>query len=203
MHFADRSKHIFYDRLPTCRPLLLALLLICLSGCAPSGGVLGGGSWQSGGLTHQHIRVLAVDTNNVQNVYAGDEQGSVFASSDAGQHWVQHSTGLVLPNTIHALSFDATGKKLYVASNAGIFMSIDAAKHWSSVGNRGRGLPADSYTALAFDLHTPHTIYAGSAHHNVFVSADDGHTWRPILQGLPVDASINNLTFDSDNHQLW
>src|SRR5436309_8602570 len=94
--------------------LFLFFIILSFPACSSNGGIVGGGSWQSSGLSHQHVRVLAVDTNNAQNVYVGDEQGPIFASSDGGQHWMQRSTGLPLSNAIHALSFDATSKKLYV-----------------------------------------------------------------------------------------
>ncbi|TMC88847.1 MAG: hypothetical protein E6J10_02290, partial [Chloroflexi bacterium] len=102
-------------------------------------------------LTHQHIRTLAVDTNNPQAIYAGDAQGKIFASADGGLHWTERSAGLPLSSSINALSFDATGKKLYAASANGLFMSTDAAQHWSPVGKNQAQFPLDTYTALAFD----------------------------------------------------
>src|SRR5215472_4003388 len=74
--------------------LVLLSLQVCLTACAPGTGIFAGGSWQSAGLQKQHIRTLAVDPNNLQNIYAGDAQNGVFASTDAGMHWSQRSTGL-------------------------------------------------------------------------------------------------------------
>ena len=93
------------------RWLLLLLLMICLAACAQGSGIFAAGVWQSGGLQHQHIRALAVDPNNPQNIYAGDAQDGLFVSADAGIHWTQHSTGLHLPTTIRALGFDARGAR--------------------------------------------------------------------------------------------
>lgn len=182
--------------------LLLVICLIGLSACTPDAGIFAGGTWQSDGLVHQHIRTLTVDTNNPQNVYAGDEQGQVFASTDGGQHWSNQSTGLPLPSAIHALSFDATGKKLYAATDNGLFVSVDAAQHWGAVQVNGKGLPASVFTALAFDLNAPQTIYV-AAQHGVIVSTNAGSTWTSIANGIPTDATINGLTFDTDHHQLW
>src|SRR5216684_6772784 len=89
--------------------LLLVVVTLCLSACTPTSGIFANGSWQSSGLVHQHIRVLMVDPNNLQALYAGDAQGKVFASTDGGQHWTEHSTGLPGVNVIHALSFDDAG----------------------------------------------------------------------------------------------
>ncbi|MFL5625312.1 MAG: WD40/YVTN/BNR-like repeat-containing protein, partial [Ktedonobacteraceae bacterium] len=145
--------------------LLLFVVLITLSACSADAGVFAGGSWQSSGLVHQHIRTLAVDSNNPQNLYAGDKEGKVFASSDGGLHWAERSAGLPgadalhsAPEAINALLFDATGKKLYAATSGGLFVTTDAAQHWSNVG--ASGVTNRSYVALAFDLNAPHTIYA-------------------------------------------
>ncbi len=186
-------------------PSILLLLSLVLSACAPGTGILGGGNWQLSGLQHQHIRAFDVDFKNAQILYAGDAQNGVFVTTDGGQHWVSRSVGLPLPDTLHALSFDATGKKLYIATGKGIFVSADAAQHWNpvGVGTTRAALPVDSYTAFAFDATAPHTIYAGTTHHGVLVSTNDGDTWSAANNGLPAAAVINGLVFDSDHHQLW
>src|SRR5437588_3816810 len=181
--------------------VLVAILLVGLSACTFSSGILAGGSWQLSTLTRQHIRTLAVDTNNSQIIYAGDAQGKIFASTDGGLHWTERSAGLPLPSSINAISFDATGKKLYAATANGLFVSTDAAQHWSAVGKSR--LPSDNYSALTFDLNAPHTIYLGTEHHAVVVSTNNGNTWTTLTRGFPAGAAINGLTFDTDNHQLW
>ena len=180
--------------------LLSALipLLFLLVACAPGVGIFSSGAWQSGGLQHQHIRALAVDPNNLQNIYAGDTQNGVFVSTDGGAHWSQRSAGLPAA-AIHALAFDDPGKKLYAATDAGVYVSADAAQHWSAV----PGLPPDGYTAIAFDLKAAQTIYVGTMHHGVLTSTNGGASWSPAQAGLPANATINSLAFDSTTHQLW
>lgn len=179
--------------------VLLMSLLLCLSACAPGTGIFAGGTWQPGGLQNRHIRALAVDPNNPLDIYAGDARDGVFLSTDGGMHWGQHSLGLSLPTAIHALVFDDPGKKLYAATDAGLFASADAAQHWIAIS----GPPADSYTALAFDLNAPHTIYAAGVHHGVFVSTNDGSSWSTANGGLSAGIIINGLAFDANQHQLW
>ncbi len=181
------------------RWLLLFPLLVSLAACAPGAGIFASGTWQAGALQHQQIRTLAVDPNNPQNIYAGDVQDGVFVSSDAGIHWSQRNTGLPLPAAIHALAFDDPGKKLYAATDAGVFVSADAAQHWMAIG----GLPAGSYTSLAFDLKAPHTIYTATEHRGIFVSTNDGSSWKAGNGDLPVGITISSLAYDSDQHQLW
>src|SRR5215471_14622413 len=198
----QRSQHPMSIRVPFSLSMLL-LLSLGLSACAPGTGIFGGGNWQLSGLQHQHIRAFDVDFKNSQLLYAGDAQNGVFVTTDGAQHWVSRSLGLPLPDTLYALSFDATGKKIYLAPAKGIFASADAAQHWNTVGTARAALPADSYTALAFDTTAPHTIYAGTARHGVLASTNDGDIWSPASNGLPAAAVINGLIFDSDHHQLW
>ena len=183
--------------------LLLLPLMLLLSACGPSVGIFAGGTWQASGLQNQNIRTLAVDPNHLRDLYAGDAQNGVFVSTNAGQNWVQKSTGLPLPTGIHALAFDDPGKRLYATTDAGLFVSADAGQHWNSVSTPKSGLPTDSYTAIAFDLNTAAIIYVGTAHHGVLKSVNNGVSWSDASTGLPTGDTINDLIYDSDAHQLW
>lgn len=179
--------------------LVLLTLLFGLSACASNGGLFGGGSWQSGGLQNQHLQVLAVDPNHLQDIYAGDTQNGVFASTDAGLNWKQSNAGLPLPVDVKALSFNPSGKKLYAATSAGLFASSDAAQSWSSVAN----IPADTYTALTFDVNSPHVVYAATAHSGVLKSADDGASWTRLSNSGLSTGAIISLLYDPNQKQLW
>ena len=179
-------------------PLLL-LVALGLTACAPQSGIFSSSAWQSSGLSRQHIRVLAVDPNNPQNMYAGDTSDGVFASSDGGQRWTKRSVGLPATTAIHDLAFDDPGKKLYAATGNGLYVSADGGQLWSTVND----LPPDDYTSLAFDLKVASIIYIGTAHHGVLVSRDGGDSWSIFNGSLPAGAAINNLTLDSEAHQLW
>ncbi len=185
-------------RKTSLKVVLLSAVLLCLSACTPTSGIFAGGSWQSRGLPHQRIRALTVDYNNPQIIYAAGALGKNFTSSDGGQHWVDRSFGLPTGSSINVLSFDSTGKKLYAATDAGIFMSTDAAHHWIAIEKAEA-----PYTALAFNFREPHTIYAGTAFHGVLRSSDDGNTWFSANTGLLPGITINALTFDTENQQLW
>lgn len=193
----------FKPSIRNSRILLLLPLLVLLSACGPTVGIFAGGTWQTSGLQNQNIRALAVNPNNLQEIYVGDAQNGVFVSTNAGQNWVQRSIGLPLPTGIHALAFDNAGKKLYAATDAGLFVSAVGAQHWSSVGSASTALPTDSYTTIAFDLHTASIIYVGTAHHGVLKSENSGTTWADASTGLPTGDAINDLIYDSNTHQLW
>jgi ligand-binding sensor domain-containing protein len=178
--------------------LSLSFLLVLVSACASGTSFFSSGSWQSGGLTHEHIHTLAIDPNNLQNIYAGDTQNGVFASTDGGLHWMQKSAGLPQGSAVNALAFDTTGKKLYAATDSGFFVTTNGGQAWSALPN----LPTGAFTALAFDPSSSQTIFAGTQQHGVFISHDGGASWSPINTTLP-DTPINGLTYDSSTHQLW
>ncbi|QBD77724.1 hypothetical protein EPA93_17690 [Ktedonosporobacter rubrisoli] len=182
--------------------ILLCLLLTTLSSCGPSTGIFATGNWQDSGL-HQHIRALAVDPNNPGTLYAADTQGHIFYSTDAAQHWNERSTGLSLPNPVHALALDIPGKKLYAATAQGLFVSTDAAQHWNSVLTPTAGLPPDSYTALAFNGNAPDIFYTATAGHGIFISTNGGSSWTSASNGLPQGSAITSLSFAPDTNQLW
>ncbi len=177
----------------------LLLLALLFSACAPNAGLLGGGTWQYVGLA-QPILALTVDTNNPQHLYAGSITQGVYVSTDGGQHWSQQNIGLPLHAAIHALSFDIPDKKLYAATSQGLFVSTNAAQQWHLV---SASLPADSYTALAFDVNASPDIYVGTAQKGVWMSQDGGTDWTQRSSGLPSHAVIESLALDPISHLLW
>lgn len=199
-----KDRPIAVSSLPGQALIFFCLLVALLAACAPGSGLLGGGGdWQSGGLQHQRIRVLAVDPTNAQNIYAGDAQGAIFASTDAGQRWTQRSTGLPLPNPLHSLSLDIPGKKIYAATDKGLFVSTDAARHWNALATQATGLPVDSFTSLLFDPAATSVVYAGTSHQGVFLSRNNGNSWQSVSTGLPTGAAVNDLALDPSLRQLW
>ncbi len=179
--------------------LALLVLLCLLSGCGNTGILSSGGNWQASGLRGQHIQALAADPGHLTHIYAGDADGSVFASTDTGTTWHRSDSGLPISTSISALSFDTTGQKLYAATSKGLFVSSDQAHTWQAVA----GIPDAAYTALAFDINTPKDIYVSTAQAGVWKSLDGGVTWISIDRGLPANQVITSLLYDPNLKQLW
>jgi photosystem II stability/assembly factor-like uncharacterized protein len=175
-------------------PLLLLLFAFLFSSCS-----LSHNSWQAGTLTQQHIHALAVDGKNAQIIYAGDVDGHIFVSTDAGLHWNERSSLSLSSSTLLSLASDPSSAKLFAATSAGLFVSTDEAHSWNAIAPSR--LPDDTYTAPAF-TNAP-LIYTGTAHHGVYVSDDDGNTWRASSRGLPGSVAISMVSIDTLQHRLW
>ncbi|GHO82870.1 WD40/YVTN/BNR-like repeat-containing protein [Dictyobacter formicarum] len=181
---------------------LCLVLLLILAACGTGSGILNaGGSWQPGGISGYRFRSLATDPNNPQKIFAGSEQGAIFVSADSGVHWVRTKSDITHLAAINTLSFDKAGKQLYAASDSGLWSSTNGGQSWNAIASQT--LPADKYTALAFDMKAANHVYVGTARHGIFMSADAGNTWATISKTLPSNVVVNGLTYDSDQHQLW
>jgi photosystem II stability/assembly factor-like uncharacterized protein len=183
--------------------LLPALLLILLLSACTDGGALGGGAWQLSNLQKHAVRVLAVNPAKPASIYAADEQGTLFVSTDGGQQWTERGQGWSKPNPVLALAFDIPGEKLYAATEKGLFVSTDEGQKWTLISTQQMGLPADRYTSILFDDRRSHRVYVGTAGHGIFVSADKGTSWKAVSQGLPTNAAIKYLAYDPSARQIW
>lgn len=156
-------------------------------------------TWQASTLTHQHIHALAVNPKNSQVIYAGDVQGNIFSSNDAGLHWTPRSPISSSSVTLLALTIDPSGTKMYAATTTGLIVSTDNAQSWHPVSTSI--LPTDTYTAPIFT--SAQQVYIGTMHHGIYTSSDDAATWHAKSGGLPTNIAINNIAFDSLQHRLW
>ncbi len=182
--------------------LLLIVLLVGFSACASDANLLGSGSWQASTLTAQHIQALAVDPIASQKLYAGSEDGTLFISSDSGQHWLKQNHISSTPIKLQMLAILPSGKSIYALTDHGLYVSTDAAQTWQIANTSNSGLPADSYTTMTFNEQK--SIYVGTLHHGVFTSDSNNPThWQAINSTLPAALDVNELAFDSTKHRLW
>ena len=183
----------------SCLLLLILLALLC-SACAPDANLLGAGSWQASTLSRQHIHALVVDPAHSQTLYAGNEDGTIYRSNDAGQHWTKQSRTSDTTTSLSFLTITPSGKVLYALTDNGLFASNDTAQTWQRVNTSLSGLPVDSYTTLVFEGQK--RLYLGTLHHGVFTSSD-GVQWKSSNTALPSNITINELAYDSLQNRLW
>jgi len=134
-------------------------------------------------LPHQGrsaIFALAVDPANNQVLIAGNSEGSLLRSSDAGSTWAPVHSGKSISTTI-AFSPFKPGLVLAGTRGGGALLSSDGGANWSVPG----GLDGRDVRAFAFSL----TTIAAATDKGVFVS-DDGSSWSQ--SGL-ADQSIDAI----------
>lgn len=97
-------------------------------------------------LQGRYMNVIAVDPTDEAVLFGGDFH--LFRSADGGATWTDVSTsGAARRERIHedvqALVFDpADHDTLFVASDGGIYRSVDNGQHWAALHGAG-GIPAD------------------------------------------------------------
>lgn len=182
--------------------VLCWLLALFLSGCS---GVLGGSSsWQASGLQQNALRALIVDPNNSQHLYAGDDAGHVFETTDGGQHWSTQALALPAGAFVTTFAFSANGKQLYAGTLQGLFITDDAGNHWqlaAASAHKTQGVGILALAVLAGSSSSGKLCIATD--NGVFLSADGGKTWSYSARGLDRSALVRNLVYDPNTHQLW
>jgi photosystem II stability/assembly factor-like uncharacterized protein len=134
-------------------------------------------------LPHQGrsaIFALAVDPSNNQVLIAGNSEGSLLRSTDAGSTWASVHSGKSVPTTI---AFSPFKPRLVLAGTrgGGALLSSDGGATWSVPG----GLDGRAVRAFGFSL----TTIAAATDKGVFIS-DDGSSWSQ--SGL-AERSIDTL----------
>jgi uncharacterized repeat protein (TIGR02543 family) len=121
---------------------------------------------------------LAVDPNDHNIVYIGEQSGSVFRYTDIWGNWNRERIKRYSYEDIRDIEADINSQ-VYLATDEGI-------KKWDgSVWTILAGLPTDNITSLAIDKDEyPGTIYAGTGGDGVFISQDGGETWSPFSEDL-------------------
>lgn len=155
--------------------------------------------WEGLGVTTEAISI-AVDPRKPY-VYVGGDTG-LFRSYD-GQPW-RFVAPTLADQTVSALLAQPAppdaggGSVLYIGTTRGMYRSLnngytveggDEARSW------GQGLEDITVTALLADPQRPGFLYAGTAYHGVYVSADWGYTWQPIGPADLSDDVVEAMTW--------
>ncbi len=130
-------------------------------------------NWQLVGLTNAALSSAASIGSNIfigkMHYTSGGPPGSIYLSTDNGNHWKTVNNGLSDSN---ALSMASVGSSVFVSNDSGdVYRSIDTGKTWQLI----RNLPT-----LKNQLST---LYANGSNlfcgtpGGIYLSTDDGITW--------------------------
>ena len=151
---------------------------------------------------------VAVSPHSSSHVYVGCDVGGFYKSTDAGETWAMHDSGLH-DYYVEAIAPHPTDPNvIYLGTQAGVHKSTDGGETWQWL---REGFPPPevySYTApigaLALDPRHPETIYAGVGRPRsgdygrgaVYRSADGGAHWQvanPGGGGMDPEAVVSDL----------
>ena len=183
-----RNRPLVYGGIAVAFIALIALL---------RGGIGGSGSsdqtWQSVANGSGHPLSLLVAPNQLDVVYAGNEQGQVLRTSDGGQTWTFPRSGLPTTNhsPINVLLASSDGSQLFAGTDGGVLTSGDNGIHWQNI---SQGLPPeDVVDALALGSPDGKSLFAGTSHNGIYHSGDGGATWAAANAGIPDKADVYTI----------
>jgi photosystem II stability/assembly factor-like uncharacterized protein len=139
------------------------------------------------------------------DLWVGTDDGLVWKTRDEGAHWVNVTPKALTPwskvTMLEASRFD--GETAYAAVDRHrlddtapyLYRTRDGGKTWTLAVH---GLPHGSFlNAIREDPRRRGLLYAGTEK-GVFVSFDDGESWQPLQNGLPV-TSVRDMEVHGDD----
>lgn len=138
-------------------------------------------------------------------LWAGSDDGLLHVSRDGGGSWDEVTPGgmpgEIQINSIEAHPFEPGG--LYLAATAYksgdfrpyLYRTTDYGKRWEKITD---GIARDHFTrVIRADSARPGLLYAGTER-GVYLSFDDGESWRLMVFGLPV-VPVTDLAVKGDD----
>lgn len=143
--------------------------------------------------------------SNPDVIYAGTDDGNVWVSPDFGVTWNDITGDLPFRAVTRIVVHPDDPGTVYVTFSglfwkdreAHVFRSRDMGASWEDVSGTGPGaLPDIPVNAFAIDPEFPTRLFAGTDV-GVFMSVDEGSSWQPLQEGMPLvtvtDLEVNNL----------
>ncbi len=131
------------------------------------------------------VTTLAISPNFAQDatLFAGTMEDGVFVSQERGERWVAWNFGLLDLNVM-CLSISpsfSTDETIFAGTETGIFRSTNGGRAWREI-EPPFGYEAVLSLALSPRYAEDHTLYAGTESKGLWVSTDDGDTWRRLAE---------------------
>jgi photosystem II stability/assembly factor-like uncharacterized protein len=152
---------------------------------------------------------VAVDPSNPSEMYASIEVGGLLQSVDGGASWRNIIDGLYIDEgfvDIHSVVVNPVrAGQVTIATRFGVFRSDDKGGHWRSL-EAPLMRPAGSYCrVLRYAPDDARMLYLAAANDfdgdrgALFISEDDGVSWRKADPGVALKTPIFGLAVDPNN----
>jgi hypothetical protein len=162
-----------------------------------------GANWKavSQELDGSPITAIEIARADPKMVFVGTENGGFYRSTDGGNKWSEDLASSVLPGfTITRILTSPTDAQLvYVTTaNSGashVFRSNDGGASWTDI-DRAQ-LPDVPHYAIAIPAAQPSSLYVCNDA-GVYVSTDDGASWKNLTGNLPTVPIMDMVCHDAD-----
>jgi photosystem II stability/assembly factor-like uncharacterized protein len=127
----------------------------------------------------------------------------LLITDNSGENWRLMEDNSLLGSPLLSISMDSQKpNRLLIGTEAkGLIESQDQGKTWKEInGSFGKGKSAQ-FHSIVFNPKQPKTIFIASFE-TVFVSIDDGKTWKPAVNGLE-NSVINIISLLSSNNENY
>ena len=145
------------------------------------------------------VQSLAVDPRDPRVVYVAgwtldpSAGGGLFRSSDAGHTW--QAAGLA-GHAVRAIALAPSSPETIVAGALdGVFRSRDSGAKWERISPDGDP-DLVNLDSVAINPRLPEVIYVGTSH-LPWKTADGGHHWNPIHEGMIDDSDVMSIVLDA------
>lgn len=139
------------------------------------------------------------------NIFVGTEDQVLYRSPNAGNTWTLSGNGISGSGRECIRDLVSNNNNVYVATDAGVFISSNYGYSWSSINQGFEGILIKSLASYQDKLFA-----SGWYNGDVFISLNGGLNWKSIKIGMPSDAEIfsidafdNRLFASTLNHGLY
>jgi photosystem II stability/assembly factor-like uncharacterized protein len=149
------------------------------------------------------VHKIAAHQEAPNRIFA-QNHGGVYRSDNGGDQWTSIADGLPAdfgfpivvhprkPDTVFVFPLVGGAERFPPGARAQVWRSEDAGESWTPSES---GLPDRFYAAVLRDAMTTDNaeqsgLYIGARDGSVFVSTDDGASWRQIVEHLPDVLSV-------------
>lgn len=159
----------------------------------------GGLNWSiaNSGLTNLNVIYMTILNSKI---YAGTIGGGVFISNDNGVNWTQSNSGIASGSLNTTFIWHLDTKLYYVDQGGSSYVSANNGTSWTSwVKPAMYGLSPVEISRYGGNLYVKSRHYLAGLKDSVYITGNEGATWKNITENLPSNLNWNRITEFNDN----